>query len=143
MNRFWARLAGVRHTTFDVTGDQGPRHGEGRVVVHTPDPHTVEWIEEGRSFGADGRALPYHDRIRWRRDEVGGAFSLHHLRQGETHPVHLGDLRETANGLEQLAPHHCGEDLYQVKVALHEETLLVEWTVTGPKKSYTLIRWYR
>ncbi|HVX87982.1 MAG TPA: DUF6314 family protein [Gemmatimonadales bacterium] len=144
MKELWDRLGRVRASRLRVEEGGTTREGSGLVTIDRPDPFVIEWEERGSWRNEEGRETPYHDRLRWTLHAPAGVVSLHHLRQGEARPVHLADLR--ADGEDRfvpLLPHLCASDTYLADLHALAEGVRITWRVSGPTKSYSLVREYR
>lgn len=138
-------LLGVRTVTLSAGGrTDGPgweRTGAGRVLTRELTPDTVEWEESG-SWSEGGPSVPYRNRLRWRID--GKELHLSHCRRGSDAPVQLLTLVTNDDGaLIPRTPHLCGADLYALTVMREGATIVLHWTVEGPRKSYLLTTTYR
>ena len=143
MNELWDRLGRIRTSRLRVEDGGTMREGSGTVTVDRPDPFCIAWDERGTWSDAPGHMMAYRDRLRWTWDSARGILVLHHARRGDDSAVHLGDLAQGPDGTwRSLAPHLCGRDQYVVEVVVRREEMIVEWTVAGPKKGYTLRRRY-
>ena len=143
MKELWDRLGRVRTSRLRVEDGGTTREGSGTVIIHRAGPSVVEWEERGSWRDAAGHATTYHDRLRWTLDTSAGVLSLFHLRQGETHPIHLADLSAGAEGrLVPALPHLCGDDTYLAALKVTDGTLELRWDVQGPKKNYRMFRSY-
>ena len=143
MTELWDRLGQVRTSRLRVEDGGTTREGSGTVIIHRADPSVIEWEERGSWRDAAGHATAYHDRLRWRLDVGAGVLSLFHLRQGETHPIHLADLSAGAEGrLVPALPHLCGDDTYLAELELPSGRIELHWEVRGPKKNYRVYRTY-
>lgn len=140
----WSVLATVRSSRMSAEGDVGSRQGVGTITVRRPDAATIEWEEEGAWQDTAGRETTYTDRLRWTLDGPAHELSLHHLRQGEAHPVHLADLHDAGEGrFLSVLPHRCADDTYLVELRAADEGIRMTWRVSGPRKAYSLERHYR
>lgn len=140
----WSRLGAVGSVRWEMAAGTSTKQGRGTIIVQCPDPATIDWQEAGQWQDGVGRPTPYRDRLRWTWDPRRAVVSLHHLRQGEGHPIHLADLVDQGDGrFAPLDPHLCAEDTYRVELRVSDEGVRVAWSVTGPNKEYSLERFYR
>lgn len=140
----WPLLARVNRCRVQVFRPADPaglvlRHeGEGVVEVTATDSE-VTWQERGRWTSGELAGLAFHNAVRWRR-RAADAIEVSHLRRGASQPTFLVELRPEAGGWRAAAPHLCGPDSYDARLAWTGDHLTLEWQVTSPTDPYTL-RW--
>lgn len=140
----WPLLTRVSRSRVQVfrladTGSLVLRHeGEGVVEV-TVGEGEVSWQERGRWIAGELAGLAFHNAVRWRR-RGDAALEVSHLRRGASRPTFLVELRPGPSDWRAAAPHLCGPDTYDARLAWTAEALTLEWQVTSPTDPYTL-RW--
>lgn len=113
-------------------------HGSGSVVVEQPADDILIFHESGIWQPQGGGEIDFSNIFRWLRlgPEV---IRLEHLRYGPEQPVYLFDLAVQDDGeWKSVEPHLCREDVYEAHLWLYEPSILMTWSITGPKKQETL-----
>ncbi len=113
--------------------------GNGKVVVECPDDNLITFSESGSWTADSGLSLNFSNRYRWHRTTSDNIIRLQHLRYGDLHPVELVELMLQSDlSWKSLSPHICKNDAYRAEITIHENDVLIEWTITGPAKSELL-----
>jgi hypothetical protein len=131
----WDRLRRVRSLSFvarsaSPTGWNG--RGSGTVAVETTGEVLV-FSEQGTWRPEGGRDIRFSNVFRWTKGER--RLRMEHLRFGIDHPVYLFDL-EPAGEREwrSASPHVCSEDCYAAEMQVGEGSIVLRWSVNGPRK---------
>ncbi len=111
--------------------------GAGTVEVHQND-NTIDL----RGSGSWNDALKNSSQFSFAyklsihsEDEL----SIKHTRYGESNAVYLCKLiRISEHKFASTEPHNCNDDLYSVELLLNDNTLELNWEITGPKKDMVL-----
>ena len=136
LDEVWDRLRRVRALTFTArsrsrTGWNGC--GSGTVLVEPAGKEVVAFTESGVWQPEGGRELRFSNVFRW--SKAGGGLRLEHLRFGQNHPVYLFDLAPAGDGdWRSVSPHLCSEDCYAATMRVHEDRLVLRWSIDGPRK---------
>jgi hypothetical protein len=141
LERLWDRLRQVRSLSF-VARSEGRTgwNGEGRGTVEVKEvgAGAMTWHEQGawRPVGGE-KEIRFVNVYRWAM--VGDALWLEHLRFGEASPVHLLDLVHAGAGeWRSVSPHLCRDDCYAAVLLVREESIVVRWSIDGPRKTESL-----
>jgi len=135
----WSRLSEVRGFYFAAQNGPGSQtdwsgEAEGTVEVEQPADDKLIFYEHGIYQTPHGKALQMRNVYQW--ELAADGVHLSHLRHEQ--PVFLFSLSPVdAAGLRWQTdePHVCGADLYQATLQLEADTLLLDWTITGPRKN--------
>ena len=137
----WFFLSRVQNLRFLArselpTGWNG--HGSGTVVVEQPTDDILIFWESGVWQPQGGGEVDFSNIFRWSRLEAA-VIRLEHLRYGPEQPVYLFDLTAQSDGeWKSVEPHLCREDVYAARLRYDEPSILMTWTITGPKKQERL-----
>lgn len=136
----------VTHTFFfraesTLHGDTWQREGRGTAKI-VPEKvglrllETGHWIENG-----SGESIRFTASWEFQPLPEGG-IEVAHNRTGPATPlVHLFPTGE--NTWASRSPHLCGEDRYHACLTRNPDGgFRLEWTATGPRKQYRLLREY-
>lgn len=109
----------------------------GVVKVLRPASDVLVFEETGEFRKPDGQQMNFRNTFRWTRME--DKLRLEHLRFGADNPVFLFDMACDADGTwREIIPHPCRDDCYSAILRLEDETILVRWSVNGPKRNETI-----
>jgi hypothetical protein len=137
LHRLWDRLCRVRSLSFvarstGTTGWNG--RGSGTVEVREPANGVMTFHEQGlwRPEGGEWD-IRFHNVYRWTL--AGDHLRLEHLRCDEEHPVYLFDLMPAGEQeWRSVSPHLCGEDCYAAMLVVRNDSLVLRWSIDGPRK---------
>jgi hypothetical protein len=134
--QLWDRLRQVRSLSF--VADSGVEsgwdgRGAGTVVVEEPGDATMTFTESGTWRPTNGKDIRFSNVYRWTR--AGDGLRLEHLRFGVDSPVYLFDLYQAGEReWRSASPHLCSEDCYSAVLTIHDDDLILPWSVDGPRK---------
>jgi hypothetical protein len=146
LHQLWDQLRRARSLSFVATsaGSTGWNGtGSGTVEVREAGDGVMTFHEQGlwRPEGGD-QEIRFHNVYRWTL--ASGLLRLEHLRFGEGHPVYLFDLAPAGDReWRSVSPHLCSEDCYAAVLLLREDSILVQWSIDGPRKRETIEYDYR
>ncbi len=135
----WDRLAAVRSLRFDAvsrsaTGWTGT--GIGQVIAGV-EAGSLVFQERGSWTPPTGRELVFTNTFRWSKH--GGLLRLEHLRHGTDNPVFLFDLAHRgAHEWREAEPHQCADDRYSASLTVNEGSIVLAWSIQGPRKDESI-----
>ena len=138
------RLRAVRTVRFTSEGGAAAGWagvGEGSVEVADAPGGGILFRERGTWRPAGGGAFGFSNAYRW--TPIGEAMRLEHLRFGPDRPVLLFDLIPAGGAWREASPHVCGEDHYAATLSIVGVQLIMEWTITGPRKREAICYTYQ
>lgn len=146
LDHLWDRLRLVRSLSFVASsgaesGWNGT--GSGTVEVREAGDGEMTFHEQGtwRPEGVE-RDIRFHNVYRWTR--AGDLLRLEHLRFGENHAVYLFDLAQAGEGeWRSVSPHLCSDDCYAAVLLVHDDGIVLRWSIDGPRKKETIEYEYR
>jgi hypothetical protein len=140
----WERLGGVRVLRIvarSALANGWCGSGSGVVAVESSPPEVLIFSESGIWQLMDGGRISFRNIFRWRRLGID-TLRLEHLRYGADHPVTLFDLVPGMDGTDgtwtSAEPHQCRDDCYQAGLWLAGSSIVLRWSVTGPRKQQTI-----
>ena len=141
----WGQLKQIRHVSVSAqsarpNGYHG--HGIGIVDCYMASPNITIFNESGKwhqpRYNQLARVTSFRNIFKWVQIE-NERIELSHLRYGETNPVFLFSLIPCAlNQWVCEAPHYCNKDQYHGALAIDDQTIRLNWRITGPSKDETL-----
>lgn len=112
-------------------GETTTFQGTVRVI---PEPDQLRWIEEGTLTNSAGSFAGSRTYL-WRADPLSHGISLHFEDGRFFHTIHPVPKPSDA--------HDCPPDTYQVAYDFSDwPRWQANWTVTGPRKDYTMLSRY-
>ena len=136
----WEQLGSVAVVQFkaqSLSGIGWDGSAIGVVKVSQPQLNVLVFEESGQFRKPDGQGMNFRNTFRWTRLEE--TLRLEHLRFGEDNPVFLFDMaRQTDGTWRETIPHPCRDDCYSATLRLENNTVIVRWSVNGPKRSETI-----
>lgn len=137
----WSCLSHIHAVNFVAHSQLTPGwngRGSGTVTVERLNDDTLVFYESGVWQSQGSGEIEFSNIFRWSR--VGAeTIRLEHLRYGPDQPVYLFDLvAADHNEWKSVKPHLCREDIYAARLFRQEQSILMNWTITGPKKQETL-----
>jgi hypothetical protein len=140
LHHLWDRLAQVRSLSFvarsETTAGWSGK-GSGSVELVEIAPGIITFSEQGTWRPAGGHDIRFTNVYRWTLAD--GLLRLEHLRQGISNPVHLLDLAQVGEReWRPVSPHQCGDDCYSAVLVVHDDRLVLRWSVDGPRKRETV-----
>ena len=145
----WNRLRSVRELAFEArsqaateTGWNGS--GIGKVEVQAVEAGVMLFHERGTWTQDGARQTTFSNVFRWTAEADHSSIRLEHLRFGPTQLVYLFNLVPAGDGiLESSEPHVCQKDLYAARMEYDDQSVRLEWTITGPQKAETICYVYK
>lgn len=141
VQEIWYCLSHVHAVNFIArselpTGWNG--YGSGSVAVEQPTDDILIFHEAGVWQPQGGEEVDFSNIFRWSR--LGAeVIRLEHLRYGPEQPVYLFDLAVQSDGeWKSVEPHVCREDVYAARLWYDESSILMSWSIIGPKKQERL-----
>lgn len=145
LDHLWHRLRRVRSLSFvarggEETGWNG--NGSGTVEVREAGDEEMTFHEQGTWRPEGGRNLRFHNVYRW--TQASDLLRLEHLRFGENHAVYLFDLAPVGDWeWRSVSPHLCREDCYAAVLLVRDGSIVLRWSIDGPRKQETIEYEYR
>jgi hypothetical protein len=140
LSHLWERLGSVQSLSF-VAHSARPGGwngaGSGTVKVLRTDEATMTFTEAGVWRPEGGRDIRFSNVFRWSITE--NTIRLEHLRFGEDRPVYLFDLAPVGEGeWRSISPHLCREDCYAAVLLVRRDTIVLRWSIDGPRKKESI-----
>jgi hypothetical protein len=136
----WGQLSRVRSLSF-VARSGKPNGwngtGVGTVEVCQVKDGVLTFTESGIWRPEVGPETRFRNVFRWTLS--GDGLRLEHLRFGEDHPVYLFDLAPAGDReWRSVSPHLCSEDCYAATMVVHDDRIVLKWSIDGPRKLETI-----
>lgn len=146
LEQVWDRFRHLRSLSFVArsgaeSGWNGT--GTGTVEVREASDGAMTFHEQGvwRPEGGE-RDLRFHNVYRWTR--TGDLLRLEHLRFGADNPVFLFELTQVGEEeWRSVSPHLCRDDCYTAVLLVHDDGIVLRWSIDGPRKKETIEYAYR
>ena len=138
--RLWDMLRRVGALSFAARSkvpNGWNRTGVGTVEARQVKPGVLTFKESGVWRPEVGRETRFSNVFRW--TVAGDVVRLEHLRFGEDHPVYLFDLAPADEWeWRSVSPHQCKEDCYAATMRVHDDRIVLKWSIEGPRKQETI-----